>query len=174
MFTFQMWHSLSLCAIKYLEMWACRESPLPASFDGTFSRWMFIEHQLCGRPFTDPLKPLELGVCGGPMAERPQDCACRRAQRGPLSEAVHEGTKARRQRGQRSEEVHCPWPPSSKEAELPAGVDASEWSLSAPLSQPPEEQDLEQFRVQHQPSDSTAGNSREKKNKNQCEPSLWV
>ena len=45
-------------------------------------------------------------------------------------------------------------------------------SLTALPLPPPEKQNFEKFQVKTQPSNSTVGYSKEKKNKNQCRPSL--
>lgn len=45
-------------------------------------------------------------------------------------------------------------------------------SVTAPPLPPPEKQNFEKFQVKNQPSNSTVGYSKEKKNKNRCRPSL--
>ena len=89
--------------------------------------------------------------------ERPWDWTCRRVGGwvGPLG---------------RSEEVDrlCPSAVRKPVLSLCGCISEQLPSLTAPLPQPPEKQHLEKL----QPSSSTVGYSKEKKNKNQCEPSL--
>lgn len=129
-------------------------------FDWMFNDQMLVENQLGGRSL---IGPSALWVWGlwriFHMTERPWDWRCWRVWGGSLW---------------RSEGVDslCNHPVRKPPLSFCAHISEQFPSLTAPPLPPPEKQNFEKFQVKNQPSNSTVGYSKEKKNKNQCRPSL--
>ena len=137
-----------------MDVWKCRELLTAFSFVWA-GRYVLSAGGVAGHCLVH--QSLNLGVCGG-FYTRPRGL----------------GTVEQRGQGegQRKWAARCHLS-GRKPTSQPHGRISKQWlSLTAPLPPPPEKQDLEIFQVKNQPSNSTVGYSKEKKNKNQCQPGL--
>lgn len=150
--------------MTHLEMWTCPESRrlLFRLFGHVVwtGRCLLSTSCVAGPPPRAPAP--RSGVCGGWYTP----------QRGLGAGTGCSRTRGRSE-GQRTWATLCHLPgrpPTSP----PCGRISEQWlSPTAPLPPPPEKQDLKKFQIKNQPSNSTVGYSKEKKNKNQCQPGLW-